>query len=314
MVAGPIERYERLGLQLREKYKSSHRRFEISYDDFSNGFRMILYGFFVKMVIADNLAPVVNIVYDDPMHLNSLSVITGLFFFSFQIYADFYGYSLIALGSARLMGINLINNFNTPYFARSISDFWHRWHISLSTWFRDYIYIPLGGSKVNSLRFFINILFVFALSGLWHGANFTFIIWGLLHGILYLIEYGFSHLFNKNKNIQHSLINILSIIKTFLLVTFLWIFFRSENIKKAKEIIQASYNNILTKDKFHVENSIWILLGLFVLLEIFLYHKRIDALLDELQTPLRWTVYAIMIFCVMAMSGTKNYPFIYFQF
>jgi D-alanyl-lipoteichoic acid acyltransferase DltB (MBOAT superfamily) len=266
------------------------------------------------MVIADNLAPVVNIDYEDPMHLNSLSVITGLFFFSFQIYADFYGYSLIALGSARLMGINLINNFNTPYFARSISDFWHRWHISLSTWFRDYIYIPLGGSKVNSLRFFINILFVFALSGLWHGANFTFIIWGLLHGILYLIEYGFSHLFNKNKNIQHSLINILSIIKTFLLVTFLWIFFRSENIKKAKEIIQASYNNILTKDKFHVENSIWILLGLFVLLEIFLYHKRIDALLDELQTPLRWTVYAIMIFCVMAMSGTKNYPFIYFQF
>ncbi len=181
LVAGPIERFDRLGKQLKHKHY-------FHYHNLANGFRLILYGLFIKMVIADNIFPYVDAIYEDPGKYNSLSIILGTIFYSFQIYSDFYGYSLIAIGSALLMGIKIINNFQAPYLAKNITEFWHRWHISLSTWFKDYLFIPLGGSRVKKYRWIINILFVFTISGLWHGAAWTFIIWGALHGLLYVAE------------------------------------------------------------------------------------------------------------------------------
>ena len=159
MVAGPIERYDRLGNQLKEIHV-------LNYENLSRGFRLVLFGLFIKMAVADNLAPLVNTIYDAPEKYNSTSILTGLFFFSYQIYADFYGYSLIAMGSASLMGIQLMDNFKTPYLAKNIHEFWQRWHISLSTWFRDYVYFSLGGNKVKFARWTFNILIVFAISGL----------------------------------------------------------------------------------------------------------------------------------------------------
>jgi D-alanyl-lipoteichoic acid acyltransferase DltB (MBOAT superfamily) len=307
MVAGPIERYATLGRQLRERHF-------LLYKNLSKGFKLMIYGFFIKMVIADNIAPIVNIIYKDPGHYNSVSVIIGIVFFSFQIYADFYGYSLIALGSASLLGIQLIDNFKTPYLAKNIHDFWQRWHISLSTWFRNYLYIPLGGNRVLFGRWIINILIVFILSGFWHGANWTFIIWGGLHGLMYLIE----RLANDKLNIKtdnHSLIvNLLRTVKTFIAVTIIWVFFRSESIAKAKAIFSSIIHNSNTKDDFHIDPKIWGLLGIFVLSDFLLFNKRVDEVLGKTNFVLRWSLYAILLFFIMSMSGVENLPFIYFQF
>jgi len=236
MVAGPIEKYAALGNELKKKI-------EFKYDDFASGFRLILFGMFVKMTVADNLAPIVNLVYENPQAYSSLSVLTAIIFFSFQIYADFYGYSTIAIGAAKLMGINLIDNFKTPYLAISINDFWKRWHISLTSWFREYVFIPLGGSRVGNVRWILNIVIIFFISGLWHGASWTFVVWGLLHGAFYLLERGFTKAFNLKFKSGLSVINVLLGIKTFLLVSFIWIFFRAESFEKAKLIIKAFLYN-----------------------------------------------------------------------
>lgn len=217
MVAGPIERYDSLGNELKREIKPVYR-------NFSDGFRLILFGLFVKMAIADNIAPFVNEVYHEPLKYSSIQVLAAVFFFSFQIYADFYGYSTIALGCARLLGVTIMDNFKTPYLSRSISEFWSRWHISLSTWFRDYLYIPLGGNRVKLPRWSFNILLVFMVSGLWHGANWTFVIWGALHGVMLLLERYFSLIFKFEIKKQWSLLNILLTIKTFVLTSFIWIF------------------------------------------------------------------------------------------
>ena len=232
MVAGPIERYDRLGTELKQEHKPV-------YQNFSDGFKLILFGLFVKMTIADNLAPYVNQIYADPLKYSPSQVFTGLILFSFQIYADFYGYSTIALGSARLMGIRLMDNFKTPYLSKSVSEFWSRWHISLSTWFRDYLYIPLGGNRGNLLRWSINILIVFMVSGLWHGASWTFVIWGALHGVNLLAERFFNKVFNFKIKETWSLLNLLLLLKTFLVTTLIWVFFRAESFSKAKDVFQA---------------------------------------------------------------------------
>jgi len=172
LVAGPIERFSHLGAQLKQWHK-------FQYTNFANGFRLILFGLFIKMTIADNLSPYVDEVFEKYENLNSWSIATGVFFYAFQIYADFFGYSTIAIGAARLLGIDIMDNFKSPYFSRSITEFWKRWHISLTTWFREYLYLPLGGNRVLKYRWIINILIVFIVSGFWHGANWTFIIWGL---------------------------------------------------------------------------------------------------------------------------------------
>jgi alginate O-acetyltransferase complex protein AlgI len=167
LVAGPIERFSNLHQQLFEKHK-------LLYENLSNGFRLILYGLFIKMVIADNLSPLVDPVFNNPLAYSQGDNILALLFFSVQIYADFHGYSMIAIGVALIMGIRLMDNFKTPYLATSIKEFWSRWHISLSTWFKDYLYVPLGGNKVRYVRWMMNILIIFLVSGIWHGANYTF--------------------------------------------------------------------------------------------------------------------------------------------
>ncbi|CAN5743051.1 MBOAT family protein [soil metagenome] len=308
MVAGPIERYDRLGARLHEKHL-------YRYENISTGFKLVLYGLFIKMCVADNLAPIVNQVYEHPEKFGPGSIITALFAFSLQIYADFYGYSTIALGSAKMMGIDLMDNFRQPYFATSIRDFWQRWHISLSTWFRDYVFIPMGGSRVKTFRFVINILVVFILSGFWHGAQYTFLIWGALHGILYCIEFFANKIPGVNSISKIPAIKFLLGIKTFVLVTFIWIFFRAENFTAAKKIISGVFHPAAANASA-LDINYWIALPIliFFILEISIVKKRIDTWLDKRPVYLRWNFYAVLLFCILLFSGVKSYEFIYFKF
>ncbi len=307
MVAGPIERYETLGNEL----KTSHKPL---YQNFSDGFKLILFGLFVKMAVADNIAPYVNQIYAEPLKYNSLQVLLSVFLFSFQIYADFFGYSTIALGSAKLLGINIMDNFKTPYLSKSVSEFWSRWHISLSTWFRDYLYIPLGGNRVAIPRWSLNILIVFIVSGFWHGANWTFVVWGALHGLMLLLERYFSSWFKFEIKNEWSFLNILLVLKTFIITSFIWIFFRAENFQKAKEMFNAIFNNqsveLVSLDILYA----LLFTGLIILFDFFLYNTRFDSKLNTFKTPFRWAFYIVLLFCLMTMSGTQKFTFIYFQF
>lgn len=293
MVAGPIERYATLGEELRKTQT-------LNYQNLSAGFRLVLLGFVVKMVIADQLAPFVNQVYANPTAYNQLQIVAALVFFAFQIYADFFGYSLIAQGSARLLGIHIMDNFKTPYFAKSVGEFWRRWHISLSTWFRDYLYIPLGGNRVSTRRWALNTLFVFGMSGLWHGANWTFIIWGLLHGIFLLLE----------KPLK-SYANTLS---TFVLVCFAWVFFRAPDFTTALQILKGVYTSAPIKETWLDFWTPLLALVLLMILEFSYRKERFDQLLERVPLVARWSIYFVLIFLLLALSGTQKFTFIYFQF
>jgi len=308
MVAGPIERYATLGAELK---KSQHP----DYSNIATGLRLILFGLFIKMTIADNIAPYVNEIYADPLKYNSIEVLIAVLLFSFQIYADFFGYSTIALGSAKLLGINIIDNFKTPYLSRSVGEFWSRWHISLSTWFRDYLYIPLGGNRVSLFKWSFNILIVFVVSGLWHGAGWTFVFWGALHGLTLLMEKYFSKLFNfQIKSEKFSILNFFLIVKTFLITSFIWIFFRASSFQNAKNIIKAIIRN--TNMEFSDLNfmvPVFCSVGM-LFLDLYLFNSRFDVRLKALRTPYRWAIYTVLIFCLFALSGTQKFTFIYFQF
>lgn len=307
MVAGPIERYDRLGNELKREHT-------FQYENFANGFRMMLFGFFAKMVIADNLAPFVNAVYTDPSQHSSLNIGIAIIFFSFQIYADFFGYSLIAMGAAKLMGVDLMENFKTPYLSTSITEFWTRWHISLTSWFRDYLYIPLGGNRVKVPRWIFNILVVFAVSGLWHGPSWTFVIWGLLHGTIYLLEKAFSKLFKIDEQKKNSVYSAFGLLKTFILASLIWVFFRAESMEKVQLIFEGLINNVDIQDELKVDVKSWILLLVFILFDVLFYKKRIDQLIEKKVFAVRWAVYAVLLFAVTALAGVENVPFIYFQF
>lgn len=309
LVAGPIERFSRLSPQL----KAPHT---FSYENLAKGLRLILYGLFIKMVIADNLAGLVDQIYATPQHFSSLDIITGIVFYSFQIYSDFYGYSIIAIGSAQIMGISLMDNFRTPYLAKNIAEFWQRWHISLSTWFRDYLYYPLGGNQVKKLRWIINIMIVFVVSGIWHGANWTFIIWGALFGIIYLIE----KLINTRLNIEKkhrafSPGHLLLACKTFVLVTFIWVFFRSQNLNEAIAILKFIFTGTeQINQALLVPGYVWFWLITFIVSDVLLYNKRFDFWLADLPLVGRWLIYGVLIFSIIVYAGVENFPFIYFQF
>ena len=234
LVAGPIERSKNLLIQVDNLDKI--KRFD--YERITEGLLLMLFGYFQKMVIADRAAILVDTVFNSYYEYNSMALILAAVFFAIQIYCDFGSYSLIAIGTAKVMGINLMENFNTPYFARGIKEFWGRWHISLSTWFRDYLYIPLGGNRCSKFRKSFNILVTFLVSGLWHGANFTFIAWGAIHGIFHIIEELLKPIKEKylNKfNVKTSAFSflVLEIIITFIIVDLAWIFFRAETIHDA---------------------------------------------------------------------------------
>src|ERR1035437_2187590 len=263
LVTGPIERPQNLLVQLRE-----NKHFE--YSNLINGLRLILYGLFVKMVIADNLAVYVDTIYADPTKFNSINILLGLSFYSFQIYCDFLGYSTIAVGTAKAMGYNLMDNFKNPYLSKSLVEFWQRWHISLSTWFRDYVYFSLGGNRVKVHRWMINIFIVFILSGLWHGANWTFILWGAANGLVFILE----SVINKYihfKKIENKIVlflsNCFTIAKTFIIVSLIWILFRSTDISNCKIIIKSLLHNIHVKDTYIVDQKVWIFLIFFIILD-----------------------------------------------
>ena len=309
LVAGPIERFSRLTPQLKEKHK-------FSYENLANGLRLILYGLFIKMVIADNLSGIVDKVYQSPELYNSIDLLKGIFFYSFQIYSDFYGYSLIAIGSALIMGVRIMDNFKTPYLAKNISEFWQRWHISLSTWFRDYLYFPLGGNRVKKLRWIFNVAMVFVLSGIWHGANWTFLIWGALFGFIYVVEKQINQWFKLEKVYKpYSLGHILLALKTFVFVTLIWVFFRSQSFDSALDMFRMLHQNTAIHEAaLTVPNFIWIFLILFIGSDILLYNKRFDQWVNQFSMVGRWSIYSILLFSIIVFAGVENFPFIYFQF
>lgn len=303
LVAGPIERFSHLMPQLKTKQF-------ITYERMSKAFKLLIFGFFLKICIADNLAPIVDQVYEDPLKFDLLSRWLGTLAFGFQIYTDFAGYTLIAQGAACMLGIDLMDNFRTPYLSSSISEFWKRWHISLSTWFRDYLYLPLGGNRVKTYRWIFNILLVFAVSGFWHGANWTFMIWGCIHGMLYLLE---RFVWGKPKADSSKLSALFHGIRTFILVNFAWIFFRSASAMDASNHISSLFESA-GEGILEIQPYLYLLIALFLFAEFWLYNSRIDVRLNKVRTSVRWAVYAFMLFAVTAWGGVANHPFIYFQF
>jgi len=241
LVAGPIERPQNLIHQFRERY-------DFDYQTVVQGLKLMLWGFFMKIVIADRLAIYVNAVYNNPEHHNGTTLILATILFAIQIYCDFAGYSSIAIGVAKIMGFKLMTNFNRPYLSRNISEFWKRWHISLSTWFKDYFYISLGGNRVRVPRWYLNLFLVFLVSGLWHGANWTFIIWGALNGFYLVfaiitkdIRFKFNQIIGLNK--FPKIYNFVQILLTFLLSSFAWIFFRANTVGDAFHIVSQIFTN-----------------------------------------------------------------------
>lgn len=311
LVAGPIERATNL---LPQFYKK--RKFD--YVQAVSGMRQILWGLFKKIVIADNAAKVVNHVFENYADLNgSLLLIAGIFF-AFQIYGDFSGYSDIAIGTARLFGFSLMKNFAFPYFSRDIAEFWRRWHISLSTWFRDYLYIPLGGSRGGLWMKIRNTFIIFVVSGFWHGANWTFIVWGALNAIYFLPLL----LAKKNRNnldvvaqgsFFPSVKEIMQVGLTFGLTVIAWVFFRADNVSEAILYLKQMFSSSLLSmpDYFPAKTFIYIIL--FTLVEWINRHK--EFALETMKMPrfFRWSFYYVLIFVIFWFGGEQQ-EFIYFQF
>jgi D-alanyl-lipoteichoic acid acyltransferase DltB (MBOAT superfamily) len=310
LVTGPIERPGNLLRQL-------HEEKSFNYDNISKGMRLILFGFFAKMVVADHLGEYVDEVFGHLDEYNSWTVLCCMVFYSFQIYCDFFGYSTIALGSAKLMGFDLMDNFKTPYLAKNIAEFWHRWHISLSTWFRDYVYIPLGGSRVKFGRWAFNILVVFVLSGIWHGAAWTFLLWGLAHGLLHIVEKVLRDKLPLKESQYKWLrisVDVLCVLKTFVLVTLFWVIFRATDFEHLKAIFVTAFTNFDGGEQMSVKPGMWIYLGVLILFDVLLRNSRFDTWCDDKPLVLRWLIYAVLVFMVICCSSVYNFPFIYFQF
>lgn len=326
LVAGPIERSTRLLPELQKVRKFDYQRI-------CDGFKLILWGMFKKVVIADRVAVVVNQVFNNASDYSGFPLWIAAIFFAVQIYCDFSGYSDMAIGSAQVLGIPLMDNFKRPYFSKSIAEFWRRWHISLSTWFKDYLYIPLGGSRVSKSRWYLNIMITFVVSGLWHGANWTFVIWGALHGAYMIIGdmtkvlrekiYAYTHFFLKPV-----VKKIIRICATFILVDFAWIFFRANSLSDAMYIISNLFTDISISHFFQMQTKLFQLglgkqqfliavVAIIIMESVHLLqrHQRIRHMLSTKPRFIRWTVLYIMILFVLffGYSSSSN-DFIYFQF
>jgi len=313
LVAGPIERATHLLPQIEVPRK-------FNYSLAADGLRQILWGLFKKIVIADNCAYYANMIFNDPGAYNGSTLFLGALFFTFQIYGDFSGYSDIALGTSKLFGIRLLQNFSFPYFSRDIAEFWRRWHISLSSWFKDYLYIPLGGSKGGTFMRLRNTFIIFLVSGFWHGANWTFIVWGLLNA-LYFVP-----LLLSEKNRQH--INIvaegrllptfgdtLRIGITFILTVFAWIFFRAASVTQAGEIITSIFSTSVLQPLQILPKILILLLGFFMTVEWVGRegHYGLEKIGYRWPKILRWLFYCLLLVMIVMYSGSKE-TFIYFQF
>ncbi len=332
LVAGPIERSKNLLKQI-DNIENLHLW---NYENITHGITLMLYGLFQKMVIADRVSIIVDNVYDSFWLYGSIELIFATILFAVQVYCDFSSYSLIAMGAAKVMGFELMENFNTPYFSRSIKEFWRRWHISLSTWFRDYLFIPLGGSRCSKIRRYRNLMITFLVSGLWHGANWSFIVWGGLHGIYQIIgdlikpiKNHFNNFFHvKTESFSYKLGQALI---TFVLVDFAWIFFRMDSLINSIKFIQSMiikwnpwglfdqtlYTLGLNQSEMHI-----LLVALFILLLIDVIHYKYNYLLDVyLDTQCLWFKWGSILFLfffivIFGIYGPEfdAKQFIYFQF
>ncbi len=317
LVAGPIERTRNLLPQI----KAEHH---FDYDQATYGLKLMAWGYFKKIVIADTLSQYVSKVYDAPQDFQGFALVLATGFFAIQIYCDFSGYSDIAIGTAKLLGVNLMRNFKSPYFSGSVKEFWSRWHISLSTWFRDYVYIPLGGNRVGKIRHSLNLIITFLVSGLWHGANWTFVVWGGIHGAAQVVENAI--LPNKEEK-RAGIAKLIRIFLVFVFVAFAWIFFVSNSIGDAAYVIGHLFDNIqnpmeylrsgftdigMSKLKFALEFFLIALLGLF---DFFSLKKDVIAELGRKKLVVRWAVYICLGLMIVFLSqkGVAA-EFVYFQF
>lgn len=315
LVAGPIERATHLLPQIKRV-----RTFD--YTRAVDGMRQILWGLFKKVVVADGCAEYANMIFNDSGDYSGSTLFAGALFFTFQIYGDFSGYSDIALGTARLFGMDLLKNFSFPYFSRDIAEFWRRWHISLSSWFRDYLYIPLGGSKGGLGKKIRNTFIIFLVSGFWHGANWTFIIWGALNA-LYFMPLLISK--SNRKNLETvaegkwfpTIRELIGMITTFILVVFGWIFFRANDVTHAWNYIKGIFSSDLFKAPKLPDEANVVIFFVFFLLFIEWLGRESNFALEKFglrwYRPFRWFFYSFLLLCVIVLSG-KEQAFIYFQF
>ncbi len=331
LVAGPIERPQRLLHQFREEHR-------FDYDRVVAGLQLMAWGLLKKVVVADRLAELVNRVYDAPRNYTGLPLITGTVAFAFQIYCDFSGYSDIAIGSAQVMGFTLMKNFDRPYTARSIPEFWRRWHISLSTWFRDYLYIPLGGNRVARPRLYLNLLITFLVSGLWHGARWTFVVWGALHGAYLIVSLATERIRGRARE-SLGLARYPAVLAAwqtgvvFVLVTVGWVFFRATSLGDAWYVLThlgaglggqlaavvarepAAQRDLLFLG-FEPSRLVIATTAVLALLvaERLKGNGPLRARLASGATPLRWAAYAGAVLTIMTLGVFQSAKFIYFQF
>ena len=317
LVAGPIERPDNLLPQLRKEK-------EFDYNKAVYGLKLMAVGFFKKIVVADNLAYYVDMVYNDLSYYQGFALVLAAFFFTIQIYCDFSGYSDIAKGSAKLLNIDLMDNFKTPYFSTTIKEFWSRWHISLSSWFKDYVYIPLGGNRCSKLRHYFNLLATFLVSGLWHGANITFVIWGGIHGLLQILE----DIFHIKKNTKtYSFTWFIRVILIFILMSITWVFFRASNIHDALYIFRHMFDGITNLRSYIVSGlysfgvkAPYLLTMLAIyLIPLFIIdyiNVKYDALtiLNNKPIAIRYLAYFVMLLMILLLHYVGEVNFIYFQF
>jgi len=336
LVAGPIERPQNLIHQFYERH-------EFEYERVTNGLRQMLWGMFKKVVIADRLAVYVDAVYNQPHVWNGLPLMMATVFFAFQIYCDFSGYSDIAIGAAQVMGFKLMTNFNRPYHARSISEFWKRWHISLSTWFRDYLYLPLGGNRTSKNRWYFNLFFTFLISGIWHGANLTFVAWGALNGLYLLCSIWTRDLratFVKAIGLaaHPKLHQLVKITITFTLTCYAWIFFRANTISDALYINRAIVSGLLhpmsllsripvgsrgivglPEGRLGPITGYDFVVALVVIAFMEALHftqrgRSLKLMLAERPIWMRWAVYYVLALAILGFGEFGKRQFIYFQF
>lgn len=307
LVAGPIERSNNLLPQFRQEHR-------FDYETVMKGARLMLWGYFMKLVLADRCGLYVDAIFNNVNMHNGGSYLVASILFPFQIYGDFAGYSLIAIGVARILGFRLMENFRRPYFACTVSEFWHRWHISLSTWFKDYVYIPLGGNRVNRSRYYFNLLVTFVVSGIWHGANWTFTCWGTLHGILICIEKAMG----ISKQEYTGISKFFHWIITFVIVCLAWIFFRANNLADALTIITGIFTHIGIPDisfaMFTEITTALFALGILFCKEMcdeFSWHFHLSSVSRQVAIY----VYMILMMAIILLFGVLGGDqFIYFQF
>ncbi len=315
LVAGPIERSKNLLPQIK-----SEKNFD--YDMAAYGLKLMAWGYFKKLAIADVISVYVDRAYANINTCTGLDLLIAVFFFTIQIYCDFSGYSDIAIGTAKLMGINLMTNFKSPYFSISIKEFWSRWHISLSTWFRDYVYIPLGGNRVSKGRGYLNLMVTFLVSGLWHGANYTYIVWGGIHGLFQIIE----KMFGIEKKHKGKLMKLLSWIIVFGFCNFAWIFFRASSMREAMEVIDGiavGFGNLSTFSYMTIgltKEKLLFLMALITCLAVFDYQNMKCDVIEKIskqKTIIRWPIYigiVVITYFIHVVFGVRNVSFVYFQF